>query len=930
MNKHYYEDYISLKASAGSGKTFALSIRYIYLILNGAQPSDILALTFTNKAANEMKERIIETFLNLDKPKYEVQLNILCEILQISADEVLKIRDYKILDFLNSNIKISTFDSFFAQIARVFALQLGISANFEIGKNLDLPVNKKFYEELQKDESLSLEFVRYVLNLDENEERILQTISNLAINEFEVDKKAAYPNDIKKLIFEKLEKIKELVINIDPKKVSYFELENSDILEIKSNILSTQIYENRNYKKLQNPNLTELLSELRALYKEFFEALDRYNLKTLLNIKKTYENSRFNIVSKLNSLEFGDVSQNVYKLLRDEIDKDMLYFRIDSSIKHLLIDEFQDTDILQYETILPLIEESVSGIGQNDKKGTFFYVGDIKQSIYRFRGANKELFDKLVRDFPQIKEFDLKKNYRSAKNLVNFVNQTFEHKITNYKFQEPNESFKDGYIKIATINESLEDCVLKEIQNLLSFGVKPKDIAILCWKREDISRICERLIQADILFDAQSGNSLLQIEEIQALLFYLKYCLTKEEIYRANIEAIFKVKVRALNLDKNRSVVETLYYLANELKLDLSSLDLLKFFEISANYKNIVNFIYEVGSLNVKSLRIEENGVKIMTVFASKGLEFDNVIVCDKDGGNPINNDKFISEYKNNRWIIKTKNSLRGLVDKEYEELLNERKRLDHEDDMNKLYVAFTRAKDSLIILKRNSPNGKKPSFFTAYESNKQIVEYLDLKEQEIGKLEILQNDEIQNELKQKSPKHIELEVVAKQEVINLDEDSQTKEHKKSIEVNIKNINYGVALHYMLEMLDFENPDFDKSFSLMRSKFGINLDEYSLKDIKFRVMKLLKDIDFIGLIEGAQLFKEQPFKIDSNLKKLDLLLKKDDKLIIIDYKSSKHFIEENIKQVSGYKSALKALEPQSLIEAYIVFIMKDAIEILKV
>lgn len=926
MNKHYYEDYISLKASAGSGKTFSLSLRYIYLLLKGAYANDILALTFTNKAANEMKERIIETFLNLQEEKYESQLEILAEILKKTKAEVLHLRDKKILEFLQANIKISTFDSFFAQIARVFALQLGINANFQIGQDLSFPVNKKFFEEMEKDEERIQDFVNYILKLDESENKILESIILLKLEEKDINKAALYPENLEKEIKEKLEEIIKEVAKIDEKKISNFLLKNDNILTLKEAILKEDIFENRTYKKLASQRMEELLEELRALYKEFFQALDEYNLNILYKIKKSYQNSRKEIIKKLNSLEFNDLGESIHQLLSDEIEKDMLYFRIDSKIKHLLIDEFQDTNLQQYETMLPLIEESLAGFGQNDSKGTFFYVGDIKQSIYRFRGAKKELFDKLLYDFPQIQEYNLKKNYRSAKILVNFVNETFKDKIPNYHIQEAHEE-ENGYLKISTFGEDLAQKVLEEVQILLSYGKQPKDIAILSWKKEDISAICEKLAENNILFDAQAGNNLLQIEEIKALIFYLKYCLTKEEIYKANIEALLKVKVRFLTLDKNKTLLQTLLYLAKELKLDLSNLDLLKFFELSMNYKNIVTFLYELPALNVKSLRIEEKGIKVMTVFASKGLEFDNVIVCDKNSKNPPDTDKIISEYKNNKWIIKTKNSLRKFVDENYEALLQERKRLDYEDDMNKLYVAFTRAKTSLIILKREEPNGNKPSFFSAYESNKKLIEYLDLKEREEGELIKIEAEEKKEE--KKAEKEILLANVSKQEVISVEEDSQSKEEKKNIEVNMKNINYGLALHYLLEMLDLKEPNLEKSFSLLNNKFGASLEESALQDIKARTKLLLENSFFQNLLKDAKIFKEQAFKINNEVKKLDLLLAKENKLIIFDYKSSKNFVEENIKQVREYKRAVKILENKSEVSAFVVFLLKDKVEFLE-
>ena len=106
-----FENFLALNASAGSGKTFSLAVRFIELILSGANINQILALTFTKKAANEMKERIIRNFLDLENQKNELKL--IADDLNLSFDEILVLRDKKRVEFLNSNLYISTFDSFF-------------------------------------------------------------------------------------------------------------------------------------------------------------------------------------------------------------------------------------------------------------------------------------------------------------------------------------------------------------------------------------------------------------------------------------------------------------------------------------------------------------------------------------------------------------------------------------------------------------------------------------------------------------------------------------------------------------------------------------------------------------------------------------------------------------------------------------------------
>ncbi|EAI7391059.1 recombinase RecB, partial [Campylobacter upsaliensis] len=159
-----FKPFLALEASAGSGKTFALSMRFVALILNGAKIDEILAITFTKKATNEMKKRVIENFLTFDKK--EAETKELCKLLGKDKEELIRLRDAKKEEFLRKNLKIYTFDALFSQILRSFALNLGLMSDFESIENSQ-DVRRTFLKKLSKEELKKL--ATYILKIDEKE-----------------------------------------------------------------------------------------------------------------------------------------------------------------------------------------------------------------------------------------------------------------------------------------------------------------------------------------------------------------------------------------------------------------------------------------------------------------------------------------------------------------------------------------------------------------------------------------------------------------------------------------------------------------------------------------------------------------------------------------------------------------------------------------
>lgn len=919
-----FENYLCLEASAGSGKTFALSVRYIALLLKGNHPRKILALTFTNKAANEMKHRITDTFCNLHLSECDGERNAICELLGKSKEEVLALRDKFMADFLSSELKISTFDSFFATILRQFSLNLGLMPDFNSLNDNSIDVKNEF-KRLLNSNSMMSKVAKYLYYTNSKENALFEKLSLLSQTKF--DKfDAPFPNP--KNAMDKYNALCDAALKFgsDSNYVKNFN-KNLSLNEIVEKAVVKDIDKKYFNKVRDNAEFNAARDEFISALKEYYLALEKYEISQISYFVDLYKKAIANVNRRENSLSFADITNWVNELLtsKNKQDIDMLYFRLDAKIRHILIDEFQDTDIKQYEILKPLIDESLSGIGQSGV-GSFFYVGDIKQSIYRFRGGQSELFNKLKEDFSQIKAQSLDKNYRSDKEIVKYVNEIFQKKYPHYIDQIPN-SKDDGYVGVVKFDrEKYLEAIYDSINHLSKFGVKYEDMAILCWKNSDIYNIKDYLEAKGLEVSTQTTNNLIKSANVAAVVAFLKYSIFGDEIYLNTQYEITKTKKAKLELKNDASVAQTLKFIAKYLELEPCDVDLLKLYEISSKYSDIYDFAFNIDNDQTTSAKNSQKGITIMTVHKSKGLQFEHVIVLDYIGKENSQKDKFLMEYnlETNSWDIRLANKVfEYLGDKDYTQLQKKQKELDRKEVINKTYVALTRAKHSLIILAKDNPNGNNISYFTRYESNGQNVEYLNLdldleKEWEPGIIK--PNSDKKQESK---PQIIHLkpfEKVAPQEILTSDKPKES--------LNLDSIYFGKALHYYLESIDFA--DFNSlkiAQNCLYNKFGAFIDQDGLKDIKARVDRLLNNPQFLEIIKDKRLYQEQDIGFNGALKRIDLLCVNSDEIEIIDYKSSLKNSDEHKEQVREYLDILSQIYPQKRLKASIVYILHDEIQI---
>lgn len=423
-----------LAASAGSGKTSALSKRYIDFLLSSTiktSPRNILAITFTNKAAMEMKVRVISNLKEI-----------------VLGDSKQKGLAGKKLDELldkYSDFKIQTIDSFLSSVIFSSALELGLSPQFEIVLD-PFPALKFVLDELLSGVYSNGPNTRSFLNL---------------LNELLQIEQEKVGWDVKRLILKNITSLRRQKLLKGQRLKTSFSLKDMkerrrSLKESIESFLAAGQKDGLKFKKYFLDAAKNFLEDKEQPWgKDWFckdmSALCNKGAEPISYHKKAWEDIRedvgvlaeiaahrhfapfMNIIGLFEKgvQSFKERQQTVFidelnLLLGEFLDRGgevvpEIYFHLGDRIAHFFIDEFQDTSRLQWESLLPLIEESLS------KRGSLFYVGDKKQAIYSFRGGESALFDqaKKFESVEKLYEESRKENYRSRANIVSFVNRTF-------------------------------------------------------------------------------------------------------------------------------------------------------------------------------------------------------------------------------------------------------------------------------------------------------------------------------------------------------------------------------------------------------------------------------------------------------------------------------------------------------------------------
>lgn len=1029
-----------LSASAGSGKTYNLVQHYLFLTLGQKYTPEnfgkIMAMTFTNKAAWEMKDRIIGALdlLSNGERKNEKEEKKRRDLLAVTADN-LQISEtaltQKAKDLLQlilhsyERFQVATIDKFNLRLIRTFARDLNLNEDFEvvldemqiIDQVVDQLISEIGEEGRGKVTELAIAYAK--TNLEDGErwdfKQSLLQFSKILKEE----KNQAY---IQKIIADNYEAANLEILNQQAKDLqSRYQTAKTNLISVFQNLNLTpndlpqkerglfgylsRGVPNADAGNIAKPNSyvlktmsgeivkpdhrfpDELRDALNQFLKEQDEIAKRYfvvnskrknfhNLALLQHVADALEK----IKEKDNIVRISEFNAMIARLIAAE-NAPFIYERIGTRLQHYLLDEFQDTSRLQWNNLIPLVYDAISQQKEN------LIVGDPKQAIYRFRNGLVEQFVALPGIYNPEKDKNtlelsnyfesmgykkpLDTNFRSKKDIIDFNNHFFEeavelmpaefkHYYSDVKQNIKNEEY--GYVQFKLHEKSLkndfesllQEYLINTIAECEKDGYNRGDICILVRGKKTGGLVAKVLNAADEKFKIVSADSL-TVSSDKAVQLIVQYMKLRRNATNTTVRLQFAVTylqfleqdpIEILNdfwvdfvgnlnwkafVEKHFKDLEKLFFTYDSLyDLGQQFARLIHLSEINSPYVHhfmemLVNYDVQFGpdlrgflenwdtkgKQETVQIPKSKDALEIMTVHKSKGLEFPVVIMpnlADFDFSR-IKDSMFI-ELKEQGIIYTnlTKESSLEEIEKEY---LQERSQL-FLDEMNLLYVAFTRPVDRLYVL--GFDDAKKKDDISNIEQLMAIAIH------QMKKKGVIKQSNNCFEFGEKCKRSKEMDSTAIEafiptdlkdflwfpELAIRDEEAIKKESLEDERV------YGNIFHQVIALIN-DIDDFENVLTTLNSTLSTSLyDKYS-KRLSSDLKNIKNDLKIKTLYsEAEKIISEKDILVGQNkVLRPDKIFYLKDRLVVLDFKTGKAKTEDN-QQLSHYINVISELTDKAV------------------
>ena len=714
------------KASAGSGKTHTLSKTYLDLLLKADSKTayrNILAVTFTNKATEEMKERILRDLAEEGKTNpraREILINLL--------------HDY-------GSFSVSTIDKFFQQALRAFSRELGSSGNYQIEldkASLTKEAMDRVLDDLtEKDKDLLGWFTKQLETaLDNGDSFHLESSLYEMAEEFgDVNEKFTYD---KKKLTELKARCKEIV---DTFHKDVYEnalcIDTTTWGKTAAKGLAQYAGAQTKYKdsvKAANATTLAKLAETagcEAMYalmnpqgrrwKEYRTARMVEKVIFTLGLAEEFY-SKLAIIEEEKGVISLDESTSLLRDIIDGSDAPFIYEKLGVRFNHFLLDEFQDTSVVQWENFKPLLANSVSEGYSN------IIVGDVKQSIYRWRNSDWNLLDKEIEENfkGKVKVITLKENWRSTQSIVDFNNEFFTFAADNLglskiyadvKQEVKVEDSQEGCVTVDFCEDELE-MIDGYIEQAVAAGAKMSDMAILLRTNGEGKKVAEYLLSKGYSVISDDSLDLKSSLIIRKIVSYLHSLCN-------NSDSLNTYLSESLEIDSEREYHSLLDLVDGVIK-DLSEThpdeikgqtlfiqsfmdDILEWTSIHGNDLRQYLKHWEESKIAISSPN-DPNAIRITTVHKSKGLAFPIVIFPFAEKVGLFKEDTLWCHLDSDAEMGESFNSIFPVVlgkssgDSFFSESLKNEMEMQRIDNLNIFYVCLTRARKEMHIIAKNPP----------------------------------------------------------------------------------------------------------------------------------------------------------------------------------------------------------------------------------